>query len=88
MALQKTITKTIPGFGGVVVCENAYWKVSELTGNKNLIKFCVCASSSGLQIDALTFSFVPSVDAGSGNFIAQAYNHIKTLPEFSGAVDC
>lgn len=29
-----------------------------------------------------------SIESGSDNFIAQAYNHLKTLDEFSNAVDC
>ena len=29
-----------------------------------------------------------SVESGSLNFIAQAYAHLKTLPEFAGATDC
>jgi hypothetical protein len=33
-----------------------------------------------------TYSFVPVMNGG--NFIAQAYEHLKTLPEFAGAVDC
>lgn len=28
------------------------------------------------------------IQTGATNFIAQAYLHIKTLPEFAGAVDC
>ena len=29
-----------------------------------------------------------SVEAGAPNFIAQVYEHLKTLPEFSGAENC
>jgi hypothetical protein len=32
-------------------------------------------------------SFVPSVSDGSENFIKQAYAHLKTLDDFSGAED-
>jgi hypothetical protein len=28
------------------------------------------------------------IDLNADNFIAQAYKHIKTLPEFVGAIDC
>jgi hypothetical protein len=30
--------------------------------------------------------FFPSLEGN--NFIAQAYEHLKTLPEFEGAEDC
>lgn len=33
-----------------------------------------------------TYSFNPNMDGA--NFIKQAYEHLKTLSEFSGAVDC
>jgi hypothetical protein len=32
------------------------------------------------------FVFAPNLDGP--NFIKQAYEHLKTLPEFDGAVDC
>ena len=32
------------------------------------------------------FNFVPNLEGQ--NFIAQAYEHLKTLPEFAGAEDC
>jgi hypothetical protein len=32
------------------------------------------------------YSFAP--DLNGKNFIAQAYEHLKTLPEFAGATDC
>ena len=38
------------------------------------------------QLETGFYSFTPNLDGQ--NFIAQAYNHLKTLPEFSGATDC
>jgi hypothetical protein len=32
------------------------------------------------------YKFAPNLDGA--NFIKQAYEHLKTLPEFSGATDC
>jgi hypothetical protein len=29
-----------------------------------------------------------SVELGSTNFIAQVYEHLKSLEEFAGAIDC
>jgi hypothetical protein len=88
MALRKAIKKTIDKFSGVLICENAYWKVTDIVGTKTNIKFCVCALSDEIQVDAVTYSFTPSVDESSANFIKQAYEHLKTLPEFADAIDC
>ena len=33
-------------------------------------------------------AFRPSVEEGAENFIKQAYEYLKTLPEFEGATDC
>ena len=88
MALKKTFSKSIQGFAGELVCTDAYWRVTEIVGNKSSIKFVVCAFSDNLQVDGRTYEFKPSVDDGSDNFIKQAYEHLKTLPEFSGSQDC
>jgi hypothetical protein len=37
-------------------------------------------------VKVLCYGFQHSHEAGSA--VAQAYNHIKTLPDFSGAGDC
>jgi hypothetical protein len=37
-------------------------------------------------VKVLCYGFQHSHEAGSA--VAQAYNHIKTLPEFAGAIDC
>jgi hypothetical protein len=36
--------------------------------------------------DSCVYNFVPSLEGA--NFIAQAYEYLKTLPEFKGATDC
>jgi hypothetical protein len=43
-------------------------------------------SGSKRNLVSKTYNFQP--DLGGANFLAQAYAHLKTLPEFSGAVDC
>jgi hypothetical protein len=40
----------------------------------------------GKKIDNQRFVFVPNLNGE--NFIAQAYQHLKILPEFAGATDC
>jgi hypothetical protein len=39
-----------------------------------------------IKIASEQYSFVPEMK--NSNFIAQAYEHLKTLPEFAGATDC
>ena len=37
-------------------------------------------------VEEQDYSFKPTLDGD--NFIQQAYNHLKTLPEFAGSTDC
>jgi hypothetical protein len=46
----------------------------------------IYANVNGEQIQRVVSTFIPSLD--ESNFIRQAYQHLKTLPEFAGAVDC
>jgi len=67
------------------VVADCYIKVMSVTGFKDSASAQVSFASSkanGLK----TYSFVPNMDGK--NFIAQAYEHLKTLPEFAGAEDC
>lgn len=82
MALKKNFEHN-----GVKV-DGGYIKVSSIAGDKNSISitlsYAVDSAHGALKTERL--GFVPSMDGG--NFIAQAYAHLKTLPEFAGAVDC
>jgi len=66
---------------------SAYVKVIGINGNKNEI-----TASVNFKGDVQQFTkqyVVPvSVADGASNFIAQIYEHLKTLEEFSGAEDC
>jgi hypothetical protein len=84
MALELTKT-TIHGFEAV----GAYHRVEGLSlSAKDAIQFAVRTYTT---IDkpafAETFHFCP-YDLNGDNPIAQAYNYLKTLPEFDGATDC
>jgi len=81
MALQATIQ-----YAGVSI-SNAYLKVSSLSGNKNRVTFTLVSfnQQDGEQITKQKFTFEP--DMNGENFIRQAYLHLKSLPEFSGAGD-
>lgn len=71
-----------------VSIDNCYVRVNAVSGNKTRISANVTMHSDASQphFFAQDFSFVP--DMNGGNFIAQAYEHLKTLPEFEGSVDC
>ena len=59
-----------------------YIKVERVEGDKNKAKAFV--SQNGQSLIEITFN----VDLTGGNFIKQAYQHLKNLPEFDNAVDC
>lgn len=65
----------------------AYVKVTSVKGNKNQIIADVHFAGDTEQFNK-QYQIPVSVELGAPNFIAQAYEHLKTLPEFSGATDC
>ncbi len=88
MALKQTIT-LVDQFEENVTFANAYLRVDRLEGGKN--KMTVYLSfyktpESKRNLVSKTYNFEP--DLNGANFLAQAYTHLKTLPEFAGAVDC
>lgn len=86
MALSKTLTKSVRGFDGEVVANDVYFKVSNITGDKHTLSFLVTGVSDGVQVYSTEHVFEPELDGD--NFIKQAYEHLKTLPEFADAIDC
>ena len=84
MALQKTTT-TSQGF----IATNAYHRVEGVTlASKTSINFRV---RSYKEPGCEAFSdagFACVYDINGANPIAQAYLHLKSLPEFADAVDC
>lgn len=82
MALSMSTT-----FRGIQVAD-AYWKVASISGNKSLLEIVVTASASRGQVafDSRSMTFAYNLDGA--NPIAQAYAHLKSLPEFAGATDC
>jgi len=86
MALSKNIA--LKAFGKTLNFDDAYIKVSNLTGTKNQVdaKICIFSVKDGELLETQYARFVP--DMGGANFIKQAYEHLKTLPEFAGSTDC
>ena len=87
MALTKNIVLK-DNFNDEKQFNNAYIKVDLLSGNKKLMRIStgIYREKDGQQLKVQQFAFTP--DLNSKNFLAQDYDHLKTLPEFSGAVDC
>jgi hypothetical protein len=88
MAIQSSITETRQHFTGELVCSSAYWRIEHISGNKQGLTFVVNAYSTnqGSTLCSNQFSFIPKLDGD--NFIKQAYQFLKSLPEFADAVDC
>lgn len=66
---------------------SAYIKVVGIEGNKSNINALVSFKGDAQQ-STKQYQIPVSVDNNAANFIAQAYEHLKTLPEFAGATDC
>ena len=66
---------------------SAYVKVISISGNKNQITANVQFTGDVAQFSR-QYQMLVSTEANALNFIAQVYEHLKTLPEFAGAEDC
>lgn len=66
---------------------SAYIRVSAVYGNKTKVTATVSFEGTTEKFNK-QYEVPMSVEFGSANFIAQVYAHLKTLPEFAGAVDC
>ena len=87
MALSKTMTLT-DEFGVDVQLDDLYVKVATVTANKSTAEVLVTLhrSQDAPALQGWKRSF--QVDLEGPNHIKQAYQFLKTLPEFSDAVDC
>jgi hypothetical protein len=83
MALKKT-SETNFGFN----IPNTYHRVENIKLNKNSINFQVLGYAD-VQKNAFEYkNYACAYDLNGVNPIKQAYEYIKTLPEFAGAIDC
>lgn len=87
MALQKTITLTT-NLGTQATFENAYIRVYSVKIQKGFGQALVQMhkEKDGQVLEQKDYSFEYKLDGL--NAIAQVYNHLKSLAEFAGAVDC
>jgi len=91
MAFNKTVSFTPTGLSSSVEVKDAYHKIVSVTGGKKALDVILAVYESSTSVSPLweqKFTFKPSVETGSDNFLAQAYTYLKTLPEFADAVDC
>lgn len=86
MALSKKITKS-DNFGKSVELD-CYIKVSAVNATKDesLASVAYMESADGRLYFSEIHKF--QINLQGGNPLQQAYQHIKTLPIFAGAVDC
>lgn len=89
MALQIRLIATM----GMTI-ESSYARVDAITGSKDEITVSVsyyfnnaAAQSGKPYVQQEQYPFTPSISDDAPNFIKQAYEYLKTLPEFSGAID-
>ena len=89
MALKQTF-QTEDNFGHPVTLTDTYCRVSRIVGDKALMHFNieVLNAEKNRVFMEKPYSFTPSVAEDAANFIAQAYEHLKTLDEYAGAVNC
>lgn len=87
MAIKKTVSLT-NNFLQQSEFPDCVIRVDSVSGGKKQIIASIgfYASQNEDRLIEKSVIFTPSMDGG--NFIAQAYTHLKTLPEFSDAVDC
>jgi hypothetical protein len=65
----------------------AYIKVQNVSGDKNNLNTNVSFTDDNIQFNK-SYTFSASVNDNAPNFIKQAYEYLKTLPEFENSEDC
>lgn len=80
-----------------VTISDCYWKIdveNGVTGGKNFLRVRLSCYKNKTIADGnrdkysdFDFDFTPNLSEGSANYIEQAYNYAKTLPEFADAID-
>jgi hypothetical protein len=84
MALQLTVN-TDSGF----TAQDAYHRVSNVfLLDKENISFNLVSYKTPDLPAFKTVGYQCAYDLNGSNPIKQAYEHLKTLPEFAGAIDC
>jgi hypothetical protein len=87
MALTATLKKQEAGFAGELMMSDVYFKVIYLVGDKLQMTASLVGNKNGTTVFSREILFPIDLESKQ-NFISQAYNFVKTLPEFSDAKDC
>lgn len=88
MALRTTIKKNVYGEDKSYEC---YAKITYISGDKQSINMNVehkLFSNQSITMGVLGYKFKPSTEDSSENFIKQGYQYLKTLVEYTDAIDC
>ena len=88
MALTKNWTIEVASNVSVNI-PNVYCKIVNISGDKFNIMATIHVLKDKTEFNPISIyigSFQPNLE--SKNFIAQSYEHFKTLPEFENAQDC
>ena len=90
MALQKNFLETKHLFDGELIIPNAYFRVDKIILTKDKINFetSVNRKNADLLIQVLNHRYACDYNLQGANPVKQAYEYLKTLPEFAGATDC
>jgi hypothetical protein len=84
MAIKKTVTSP-HGF----IATDAYHRVENLSiQGKDSISFLLCSKKSSSDPSFAQRQLACDYEIEGSNPFCQAYQHLKTLPEFSDAEDC
>jgi len=95
MALQMTVIDP----KSKLTVTDSYIRIDHIDGNKDALTIRVSAYNTVESVKYLAFEikpetendnffgFNPSTDEGSDNFIKQGYEYLKTLSQFSSAID-
>lgn len=88
MAIKTNFIIKIAGADTHATVSNAYCKVESVTGDKNFVvaDIGVYSADQATKVTAMRKTFTPIMDGK--NFIAQAYEHMKTCEEFKNGEDC
>jgi hypothetical protein len=87
MALTKIIT-LVNNFQEFSIFEDAYLKVTSFSGSKEAVSFALSIFKKKDGVLLQKQEYVYAIDLEGPNLIKQAYQFLKTLPEFSDATDC
>lgn len=74
-------------FKGVPI-NNAYIKICRYQGDKDKLFFDVGIHTKSGEKMIASHGYQCALNLDGANPVKQAYEHLKTLPEFSNAVDC